>query len=145
MYRCFFRICPPHADTLVSTFSKSIDDENINDFDDSNSIETTYSDDNTNEPPKMYTKIRICQSLHSNTAKVVRRGSNHLMESLSKNSTTGLTGTDEKSNNTEDGLVNEVTEYVLNRVFTPAVSQADVYNSIAAPMVDGLFPSINNG
>ena len=67
------------------------------------------------------------------------------MESSSKNGTTGLTSTDEKNNNTEDGLVNGVTEDVLNRVYTPADSQAAVYNSIATPMVDGLFPSSNNG
>ena len=67
------------------------------------------------------------------------------MESSSKNGTTDLTNTDEKNNNTEDGLVNGVTEDVLNRVYTPADSQAAVYNSIATPMVDGLFPSSNNG
>jgi len=75
----------------------------------------------------------------------VRGVSNHLMESSKKTATTGMTGTDGKTNNTDDGLVNGVKEYVFNRVFTPADSQADVYNGIAAPMVDGLFPSSNNG
>ena len=75
----------------------------------------------------------------------MRRVSNHLMESPSTNSTTGLPGTDEKSNNAEGDLANGVTEYELNRVFTPADSQANVYNSIAAPIVDGIFPSRNTG
>ena len=95
MYRFFSRIRRPHADTLVTTPSKSIDDESKNDFNDSNSVETTYSDDNKNDPPNFFTKIRIFQSVHSNSAKVVRRVSNHLMESPSTNSTTGLPGTDE--------------------------------------------------
>ena len=97
MYRFFSRIRRPHADTLVTTPSKSIDDESKNDFNDSNSVETTYSDDNKNDPPKMYIKIRISQSLNSNVAKVLRRVSNHLMKSSSKNDTTHMTGTDKKT------------------------------------------------
>ena len=46
-----------------------------------------------------------------------------------------MTGTDRKGNNTDDGFINGVNEYVFNRVFTPADSQADFYNGIAAPMV----------
>ena len=97
MYRFVFRIRPPHADTLVKSPSKSIDDENNNDFDDCNSVETTYSDDNKNDPHKTYTNNRISQSFHSNAAKVVRWVSNHLMESPSTNNTTGLPGTDVKN------------------------------------------------
>ena len=98
MYGGFFsKIRPVHADTLVTTSSKSIDDESNNDFDDSNFIETTYSDDNKNDPPKIYTKIKISQSLHSNATKVVRWVSNHLMESPSTNNTTGLPDTDVKN------------------------------------------------
>ena len=55
-----------------------------------------------------------------------------------------MTGTDRKGNNTDDGFINGVNECVFNRVFTPADSQADFYNGIAAPMVCWLFPSSNN-
>ena len=87
VYMLFIRIRPHYADTLVTTSSKRIDNESNNDFDDSNSVETTYSDDNKNDPPKIHTKIRIFQSLNSNAAKVVCRVSNHLIKSSSKNGT----------------------------------------------------------
>ena len=53
------RIRPPHANILVTKYSKSIDDDSNNDFNEINNIETIYSDDNKNDPPKICTKIRI--------------------------------------------------------------------------------------
>ena len=57
IYTFLFRIRTIHANSLVTTSSKSIDDESNNDFDDGNSVGTTYSDDNMNGPPKNILKL----------------------------------------------------------------------------------------
>ena len=73
-----FRICPPRTDILVTTSSKSIYGESNNDFDDSNSVDTTYSDDNKKDLPHINTKTTISQSLNSDSDTVVLRVSNRL-------------------------------------------------------------------
>ena len=138
------RLRSPYANTLVTKFSTSIDDDSNNDFDDSHTVETKYLYDNKNNPSKICTKLGTCPPIHSNATKVVRDVSNYLMESSSKNSTMDVTETDGKRNNTDDGLVNGVNEYIFNRVLAPTDSHADVYNGIVASMVDEIFPSSNN-
>lgn len=87
-------------------------------------IETT-----SNEP---CTKIRTYPPSSSNAAKVVR-GMNHSAVSMNAhNSTCNLDYT---------GMVKGVKEFEFSQVFSPFSSQQDIYDIVASPLVDGLFPS----
>lgn len=101
--------------------------------------------------PSLPTTIRTYPPLNSNAAKVVRGGNNLAMmpgsQALSKKNSSILSSkslADDESS--EGGLVDSraevrgVKEYSYSGVFGPNSSQSDVYNAVAAPLVEGLFP-----
>jgi hypothetical protein len=96
------------------------------------------------------TTIRTYPPLNSNAAKVVRSGNKLAMmsgsQTLSKKSSllTSKSLVDDESS--DGGLVDSraevrgVKEYSYSGVFGPSSSQSDVYDVVAAPLVEGLFP-----
>lgn len=85
--------------------------------------------------------IRTYPPLTSNAAKVVRTGNNRL--GGRKNTSKSLN--DDGSSGDENGEVLGVKEYEYSGVFGPNSTQSDIYETIAAPLVEGLFPEEKTG
>ena len=83
-------------------------------------------------------KVRTYPPEKSNAAKVVR-GQHHLHNS-SNNMDTMFR---RKRSGDGEEFVKGVKEYTFNKVFGPDNSQEDIYNGVAAPLVEGLFPPDN--
>ncbi|KAL3762210.1 hypothetical protein ACHAWU_004748 [Discostella pseudostelligera] len=111
--------------------------------------------DTTTTVSTMPTTIRTYPPLNSNAAKVVRGGNKLAMmsgsQALSKKNSMLSSKSLADDESSESGLVDSraevrgVKEYSYSGVFGPNSSQSDVYDVVAAPLVDGLFPqNINN-
>ena len=118
----FLRIRPP-----VSASGKEGVDGSIS------TIEVLSNDDGLSDT------IRTYPPLSSNAAKVVRTGKNRSMKASASKSL------NEESAGDESGDVLGVKEYSYSGVFGPNCRQSEVYEKIAAPMVDGLFPEDRSG
>ncbi|KAL7461677.1 hypothetical protein ACHAXS_002089 [Conticribra weissflogii] len=93
--------------------------------------------------------IRTYPPLNSNAAKVVRAGTHTSSESALKKSLASkslVASNDDGScdSGVDNAEVRGVKEYSYSGVFGPNATQEDVYDKIAAPLVDGLFPKNNN-
>lgn len=93
--------------------------------------------------------IRTYPPLSSNAAKVVRTRNRHgtasdssLKKVLSSKSLNDDGSTD--SGTDPNAEVRGVKEYAYSGVFGPNSTQSDIYNNVAAPLVEGLFPN-NSG
>ncbi|KAL7539979.1 hypothetical protein ACHAXR_009780 [Thalassiosira sp. AJA248-18] len=104
--------------------------------------------DRTADIEPLPTTIRTYPPLNSNAAKVVRGGSK-----LSASNSSLKRAPSSKSLN-DDGSrdsgidphaeVRGVKEYAYSGVFGPNFTQQDVYDNVAAPLVEGLFPQSDN-
>ncbi len=96
------------------------------------------------------TTIRTYPPLNSNAAKVVRGGNKLAMmsgsQTFSKKNSLLSTKSLVDDESSDGGLVDSraevrgVKEYSYSGVFGPSSSQSDVYDVVAAPLVEGLFP-----
>jgi len=118
----YLRIRPP-----VSATGKEGVDGSIS------TIEVLNESSNGNVP----TMIRTYPPLSSNAAKVVRNG-NKLAIGPNKNFSKSLN--EDRISGDENGEVLGVKEYAYSGVFGPNSIQSEIYDKIAAPLVDGLFP-----
>mmetsp|Transcript_18256 Transcript_18256/g.37417 ORF Transcript_18256/g.37417 Transcript_18256/m.37417 type:complete len:1044 (+) Transcript_18256:130-3261(+) len=89
--------------------------------------------------------IRTYPPLNSNAAKVVRAGTHTSSDSALKKSLASkslVASNDDGScdSRVENAEVRGVKEYSYSGVFGPNATQKDVYDNIAARLVDGLFP-----
>jgi hypothetical protein len=82
--------------------------------------------------------IRTYPPLTSNAAKVVRTGNKLVKMSASKS-------LNEEGRSSEEGEVLGVKEYNYSGVFGPSSTQEEIYETIGAPLVDGLFPEEKSG
>ncbi len=89
-----------------------------------------------NRDEKNSTKIRTYPPKESNASKVVR-GQHHLH---SHSANTELIFS-KSSLESAESTVKGVKEFDFNQVFGPSSSQSDIYNEMAVPLVEGLFPS----
>ena len=89
------------------------------------------------------TSIRTYPPISSNTAKCFRvdvrkkKVDSRSINSISTDITSGIT-LDESSSHTN--TVAGVKEFDFNQVFTPNSQQEEIYNEVAAPLVEALFP-----
>ena len=93
--------------------------------------------------PTLPTTVRTYPPLNSNAAKVVRCGGKVPTEASSGNSKKAPSSKsliDDGSADSDKSEVRGVKEYSYSGVFGPKSTQSEVYNNIAAPLVDGLFP-----
>ena len=122
----YLRIRPPTAsnDALEEDYTAG-----------QNTVEVVSST-NSNDPS---TIIRTYPPLQSNASKVVRGGNNHLHNS-SHNTDLIFTGSNK---NLVDSAVKGVKEFNFNQVFGVESTQEEIYNDVATPLVDGLFPKDN--
>lgn len=84
------------------------------------------------------TRIRTYPPVHSNTSKVVR--SFHQLHSQSSNKDMMFDESASALNSALDSAVKGVKEFSFNRVFDQTADQKDLYQEIAHPLVEGLFP-----
>ena len=107
---------------------------------------------NEGQQQQLPTTIRTYPPLNSNAAKVVRgnnTNNNNNRPTSSHSSSRSLT--DDGSVNSDNGFadpnaeIKGVKEYAYSGVFGPNSTQCEVYDNVAAPLVDGLFPQMNNG
>jgi len=104
------------------------------------------------EQSSLSTTIRTYPPLNSNAAKVVRGGNKLAMMSNSSSSSSLKTALSSKSlsdDSSDSGVdpnaeVRGVKEYSYSGVFGTNATQSDVYNNVAAPLVEGLFPQNDN-
>lgn len=82
--------------------------------------------------------IRTYPPLTSNAAKVVRTGNKLVKMSASKS-------LNEEGRSSDEGEVLGVKEYNYSGVFGPSSTQKEIYETIGAPLVDGLFPEEKSG
>ena len=106
---------------------------------------------NEGQQQQLPTTIRTYPPLNSNAAKVVRgnnTNNNNNRPTSSHSSSRSLN--DDGSVNSDNGFadpnaeIKGVKEYAYSGVFGPNSTQCEVYDNVAAPLVDGLFPQINN-
>jgi hypothetical protein len=83
-------------------------------------------------------RIRTYPPVYSNTSKVVR--SIHQLHSQSSNKDLIFEESSSVSNSALDSAVKGVKEFAFNRVFDPMADQNDLYQEVAYPLVEGLFP-----
>jgi hypothetical protein len=88
--------------------------------------------------------IRTYPPLNSNAAKVVRSGNRHAKSSVSSSKSFNDDGSTDSGNDGSTAEVRGVKEYSYSGIFGPNASQKDVYDNVAAPLVEGLFPKMNN-
>ena len=141
----FLRIRPPVGAQQANSKKKG---DNDNEGGSINTIEVIKNNvDVSKSAPgssSLPTTIRTYPPLNSNAAKVVRGNS---ASSSSKPNPTSKSLIDDDTNNClldPNTEVRGVKEYSYSGVFGPQSSQADIYNNIAAPLVEGLFPQSNN-
>ena len=95
------------------------------------------------------TTIRTYPPLNSNAAKVVRGTNNNSNRPTSSHSSSRSLN-DDGSVNSDNGFadpnaeIKGVKEYAYSGVFGPNSTQCEVYDNVAAPLVDGLFPQMTN-
>ena len=132
----FLRVRPP-----VGAAGKQGDEGAIN------TIEVMSIKSSTSLP----STIRTYPPLHSNAAKVVRVGSRHatsdssLKKALSSKSLVAANDDGSSDSGTDYAEVRGVKEYSYSGVFGPNATQCEVYDNVAAPLVEGLFPQKNSG
>ena len=116
-----------------------------------NTIEIIGNKVNEGEAPQQPTTIRTYPPLNSNAAKVVRgnkTNNNSNRPTSSHSSSRSLN--DDGSVNSDNGFadpnaeIKGVKEYAYSGVFGANSTQCEVYDNVAAPLVDGLFPQMNN-
>lgn len=93
----------------------------------------------TGDEQEIFTKIATYPPSSSNTAKVARGVNNHgTLPTTAHNSSSTL--------DSSGIMVKGVKEFEFTQVFPPYSSQQEIYEAVAAPLVDGLFPSqpLNN-
>lgn len=88
--------------------------------------------------------IRTYPPLNSNAAKVVRSGNRHAKSSVSSSKSFNDDGSTDSGNDGSSAEVRGVKEYSYSGIFGPNAAQKDVYDNVAAPLVEGLFPKMNN-
>lgn len=84
------------------------------------------------------TRIRTYPPLYSNASKVVR--SKHHLHSQSSNKDLIFDESSTASNSALDCAVKGVKEFEFNQVFDQTTDQTKVYQEVAFPLVDGMFP-----
>ena len=88
--------------------------------------------------------IRTYPPLNSNAAKVVRSGNRHAKSSVSSSKSFNDDGSTDSGNDGSSAEVRGVKEYSYSGIFGPNSAQKDVYDNVAAPLVEGLFPKKSN-
>ena len=116
-----------------------------------NTIEIIGKVNEGQQQQQLQTTIRTYPPLNSNAAKVVRgnkTNNNNNRPTSSHSSSRSLN--DDGSVNSDNGFadpnaeIKGVKEYAYSGVFGPNSTQCEVYDNVAAPLVDGLFPQMNN-
>ena len=87
--------------------------------------------------------IRTYPPLNSNAAKVIRSGTRHAKSSVSSSKSFNDDGSTDSGNDGSADEIRGVKEYSFNGIFGPNSDQKDVYDNVAAPLVEGLFPKMN--
>lgn len=106
-------------------------------------IETKSAANQRGYAPTLPTTVRTYPPLNSNAAKVVRCGGKVPTAASSCNSKKAPSSKsliDDGRADNDSTEVRGVKEYSYSGVFGPKSTQSEVYNNIAAPLVDGLFP-----
>lgn len=88
--------------------------------------------------------IRTYPPLNSNAAKVVRSGNRKAKSSVCSSKSFNDDGSTDSGNDGSSGEVRGVKEYSYSGIFGPNSTQKDVYDNVAAPLVEGLFPKKNS-
>jgi len=129
----YLRIRPPSASKEAASQNESapFNTVEILPYSNNNMNKTDINKNHENQS----TTIRTYPPLQSNASKVVR-GQKRL-HSVSHNTDLIFTGS---NRNIADSAVKGVKEFNFNQVFGPESSQQEVYDDIAAPLVEGLFP-----
>jgi len=139
----FLRVRPP-----VCSNGKKGNEGSINTIEIIGNKEVNEGEQQQQQP----TTIRTYPPLNSNAAKVVRgnkTNNNNNRPTSSHSSSRSLN--DDGSVNSDNGFadpnaeIKGVKEYAYSGVFGPNSTQCEVYDNVAAPLVDGLFPQMNNG
>ena len=107
-------------------------------------IEVVAVDKNDNTSSSLPCTIRTYPPLNSNAAKVVRSGNRHAKSSVSSSKSFNDDGSTDSGNDGTSAEVRGVKEYSYSGIFGPKAAQKDVYDNVAAPLVEGLFPKENN-
>jgi len=135
----FLRVRPPVAGNISGKSSKAGSSSSSVEGC-INTIEIISSDGDEQQP--LPTTIRTYPPLNSNAAKVVRGGQTQASLKNALGSSKSLI-----ANASDDSIVVDphtevrgVKEYSYSGVFGPDAMQEEVYNSVAAPLVEGLFP-----
>lgn len=103
------------------------------------------ADKNKNAASSLPSTIRTYPPLNSNAAKVVRSGNRKAKSSVSSSKSFNDDGsTDSGGNDGSSAEVRGVKEYSYSGIFGPNSTQKDVYDNVAAPLVEGLFPKKNS-
>jgi len=138
----FLRVRPP-----VCSNGKKGNEGSINTIEIIGNKEVNEGEQQQQQP----TTIRTYPPLNSNAAKVVRgnkTNNNSTRPTSSHSSSRSLN--DDGSVNSDNGFadpnaeIKGVKEYAYSGVFGPNSTQSEVYDNVAAPLVDGLFPQMNS-
>ena len=106
-------------------------------------IEAKSAANQRGHAPTLPTTVRTYPPLNSNAAKVVRCGGKVPTAASSGNSKKAPSSKsliDDGSTDNDNTEVRGVKEYSYSGVHGPKSTQSEVYNNIAAPLVEGLFP-----
>lgn len=138
----YLRIRPP-VGTTQSSDNKNNDEGSIS------TIEIVSNKNTSSSSSSLPCTIRTYPPLNSNAAKVIRSGSRSGAKTSSSSSKSfnddGSTDSGGGNENGSSAEIRGVKEYSYSGIFGPNSAQKDVYDNVAAPLVEGLFPKKNNG
>ena len=126
----FLRVRPPVGTNLDNTSAEG-------------SISTIEIVADKSAASSLPSTIRTYPPLNSNAAKVVRSGNRQAKSSVSSSKSFNDDGSTDSGNDGSSAEVRGVKEYCYTGIFGPNSAQKDVYDNVAAPLVEGLFPKKN--